>query len=62
MDLRDRVALVTGASGGLGAVTAGMLADHGVAADHRILPIRRGDGPNPSHRRGGCVSLRVKTP
>jgi 3-oxoacyl-[acyl-carrier protein] reductase len=30
MDLRDRVALITGASGGLGAVTARMLADHGV--------------------------------
>jgi 3-oxoacyl-[acyl-carrier protein] reductase len=30
MDLRDRVALVTGASGGLGAVTARMLADCGV--------------------------------
>ncbi len=30
MDLRDRVALITGGSGGLGAVTARMLADHGV--------------------------------
>jgi 3-oxoacyl-[acyl-carrier protein] reductase len=30
MELRDRVALITGASGGLGAVTARMLADHGV--------------------------------
>lgn len=30
MDLHDRVALITGASGGLGAVTARMLADHGV--------------------------------
>jgi 3-oxoacyl-[acyl-carrier protein] reductase len=30
MDLRDRVALITGASGGLGAVTARMLSDHGV--------------------------------
>lgn len=30
MDLRDRVALITGASGGLGAVTARMLADCGV--------------------------------
>ena len=30
MDLRDRVALITGASGGLGAVTARMLADDGV--------------------------------
>jgi 3-oxoacyl-[acyl-carrier protein] reductase len=30
MDLRDRVALITGASGGLGAVIARVLADHGV--------------------------------
>ncbi|MFY9557207.1 MAG: SDR family oxidoreductase [Blastocatellia bacterium] len=30
MELTDRVALVTGASGGLGAVTARILADHGV--------------------------------
>ena len=30
MDLHDRVALITGASGGLGAVTARMLADQGV--------------------------------
>ena len=30
MGLHDRVALITGASGGLGAVTARMLADHGV--------------------------------
>jgi 3-oxoacyl-[acyl-carrier protein] reductase len=30
MDLHDRVALITGASGGLGAVIARMLADHGV--------------------------------
>src|SRR5262245_18204358 len=30
MDLHDRVALITGASGGLGAVVARMLADHGV--------------------------------
>jgi NAD(P)-dependent dehydrogenase (short-subunit alcohol dehydrogenase family) len=30
MDLHDRVALITGASGGLVAVTARMLADHGV--------------------------------
>ncbi len=30
MDLRDRVALITGASGGLGAVTASLLADEGV--------------------------------
>ncbi|HEY7566813.1 MAG TPA: SDR family oxidoreductase [Gemmatimonadaceae bacterium] len=30
MDLHDRVALITGASGGLGAVTARMLASHGV--------------------------------
>lgn len=30
MDLNERVALITGASGGLGAVTARMLADHGV--------------------------------
>ena len=30
MDLRDRVALITGGSGGLGAVTARMLDDHGV--------------------------------
>ena len=30
MDLVDRVALITGASGGLGAVTARMLADDGV--------------------------------
>jgi 3-oxoacyl-[acyl-carrier protein] reductase len=30
MDLRDRVALITGASGGLGAVTARMLAEEGV--------------------------------
>ena len=30
MDLRDRVALITGASGGLGAVTARMLPDQGV--------------------------------
>ena len=30
MDLYDRVALITGASGGLGAVTARMLADQGV--------------------------------
>ena len=30
MDLHDRVALITGASGGLGAVTARMFADHGV--------------------------------
>ena len=30
MDLHDRVALVTGASGGLGAVTARLLASHGV--------------------------------
>ncbi len=30
MDLHDRVALITGASAGLGAVTARMLADHGV--------------------------------
>ena len=36
MDLQDRVALITGASGGLGAVTARMLADHGahVAVTH----------------------------
>jgi 3-oxoacyl-[acyl-carrier protein] reductase len=36
MDLRDRVALITGASGGLGAVTARMLADCGahVAVTH----------------------------
>ena len=33
MDLRDRVALITGGSGGLGAVTARMLADHGVHVD-----------------------------
>ena len=30
MELNDRVALITGASGGLGAVTARMLADRGV--------------------------------
>jgi len=30
MDLHDRVALITGASGGLGAVTARLLAGHGV--------------------------------
>ena len=30
MDLHDRVALITGASGGLGAVIARILADHGV--------------------------------
>ena len=30
MDLHDRVALITGASGGLGAVTARLLADQGV--------------------------------
>jgi 3-oxoacyl-[acyl-carrier protein] reductase len=30
VDLHDRVALITGASGGLGAVTARVLADHGV--------------------------------
>ena len=30
MDLHDRVALITGASGGLGAVTARLLADRGV--------------------------------
>jgi 3-oxoacyl-[acyl-carrier protein] reductase len=30
MDLHDRVALITGASGGLGAITARMLASHGV--------------------------------
>lgn len=30
MDLDDRVALITGASGGLGAVTARSLADRGV--------------------------------
>ena len=30
MELLDRVALITGASGGLGAVTARMLPDHGV--------------------------------
>jgi NAD(P)-dependent dehydrogenase (short-subunit alcohol dehydrogenase family) len=36
MDLRDRVALITGAAGGLGAVIAGMLADVGthVAVTH----------------------------
>jgi len=36
MDLRDRVALITGAAGGLGAVIAGMLADAGthVAVTH----------------------------
>src|SRR6266850_4025952 len=36
IDLRDCVALITGASGGLGAVTARMLADHGahVAVTH----------------------------
>ena len=28
MDLHDRVVLITGASGGLGAVTARMLASH----------------------------------
>lgn len=30
MDLHDRVALITGASGGLGAVIARLLAEHGV--------------------------------
>ena len=30
MELRDRVALITGGSGGLGGVTACMLADEGV--------------------------------
>ena len=30
MDLHDRVALITGASGGLGAATARILADEGV--------------------------------
>jgi 3-oxoacyl-[acyl-carrier protein] reductase len=36
MELRDRVALITGASGGLGAVTARLLAEHGahVAITH----------------------------
>ena len=36
MDLRDRVALITGAAGGLAAVIAGMLADAGthVAVTH----------------------------
>src|SRR5438046_2475009 len=36
MDLHDRVALITGASGGLGAATAPMLADYGahVAVTH----------------------------
>jgi NAD(P)-dependent dehydrogenase (short-subunit alcohol dehydrogenase family) len=54
MDLHDRVALITGASGGLGAVTARLLAGHGVniavthlghrdeAAD--LCPANRGKG------------------
>jgi len=49
MDLRDRVALTTGATGGLGAVTALMLADKGVHIaithlGHRDEGIAEGEG------------------